>query len=278
MKKRNKLSLLLVLVLILSGCQLAREEEQVSKGRFIGVYLRTDRMGHLAEEDLPQVVYDEKTETYEVKEEKEEKGYFFFSPSVTKKDGERYQEQVTSGHLSDMNITVSVGEGGGTAQDVEAVLYFTEKNQIFYPYRIRQDENGEVFMQRSDAMGYQVDHLSALMLSEDASYDEIQNIEEYQMKFKVSFLYKAAPEVVRIFEMGKDHAIRKETVLPASLSLEEYKPEKETAYLLIEYESSLEGEDSIERLLVSKEEESFPLYEKADGVLLKKLVPTLWEE
>ncbi len=98
------------------------------------------------------------------------------------------------------------------------------------------------------------------------------------MKFKVSFEYKEAPETVRIFEMGKDHAIRKETVLPASLSLEEYKPEKETAYLLIEYESSLEGEDSIERLLVSKEEESFPLYEKADGVLLKKLVPTLWEE
>ena len=45
MKKRNKLSLLLVLVLILSGCQLAREEEQVSQGRFIGIYLRSDRMG-----------------------------------------------------------------------------------------------------------------------------------------------------------------------------------------------------------------------------------------
>lgn len=275
MKHKFLIGGLLLGVMMITGCQLAKEEEQVSKGRFIGVYLRTDRMGHLAEEDLPQVVYDEETETYEVKEEK---GYFFFSPSVTKKDGERYQEQVTSGHLSDMNITVSVGEGGGTAQDVEAVLYFTEKNQIFYPYRIRQDENGEVFMQRSDDMGYQVDHLSALMLSEDASYNEIQNIEGYQMKFKVSFLYKAAPETVRIFEMGKDHAIRKETVLPASLNLEEYKPEKETAYLLIEYESSLEGEDSIERLLVSKEEESFPLYEKADGVLLKKLVPTLWEE
>ena len=221
------------------------------------------------------MVYDEETETYEVKEEK---GYFFFSPSVTKKDGERYQEQVTSGHLSDMNITVSVGEGGGTAQDVEAVLYFTEKNQIFYPYRIRQDENGEVFMQRSDDMGYQVDHISALMLSEDDSYDEIGNNEGYQMKFKVSFLYKAAPEVVRIFEMGKDHAIRKETVLPFSENLEEYRPEKDTAYLLLEYESSLEGEESIDRLLVSKEEASFPLYEEAEGVLLKKLVPILWEE
>lgn len=275
MKHKFLIGGLLLGVMMITGCQLAKEEEQVSKGRFIGVYLRTDRMGHLAEEDLPQVVYDEETETYEVKEEK---GYFFFSPSVTKKDGERYQEQVTSGHLSDMNITVSVGEGGGTAQDVEAVLYFTEKNQIFYPYRIRQDENGEVFMQRSDAMGYQVDHISALMLSEDDSYDEIGNNEGYQMKFKVSFEYKEAPETVRIFEMGKDHAIRKETVLPASLSLEEYKPEKETAYLLIEYESSLEGEDSIERLLVSKEEASFPLYEEADGVLLKKLVPILWKE
>lgn len=275
MKRRFLIGGLLLGMMMVTGCQLAKEEEQVSKGRFIGVYLRTDRMGHLAEEDLPEVVYDEETETYEVKEEK---GYFFFSPSVTKKDGESYQEQVTSGHLSDMNITVSVGEGGGTAQDVEAVLYFTEKNQIFYPYRIRQDENGEVFMQRSDDMGYQVDHISALMLSEDDSYDEIGNNEGYQMKFKVSFLYKAAPEVVRIFEMGKDHAIRKETVLPFSENLEEYRPEKDTAYLLLEYESSLEGEESIERLLVSKEEASFPLYEEAEGVLLKKLVPILWEE
>ena len=276
MKNLYKITaLLLGMLFMLTGCQLAKEETQVSKGRFIGVYLRTDRMGQLEEEDLPEVVYDEETETYEVKEEK---GYFFFSPSVTKKDGERYQEQVTSGHLSDMNITVSVGEGGGTAQDVEAVLYFTEKNQIFYPYRIRQDENGEVFMQRSDDMGYQVDHISALMLSEDDSYDEIGNNEGYQMKFKVSFLYKAAPEVVRIFEMGKDHAIRKETVLPFSENLEEYRPEKDTAYLLLEYESSLEGEESIDRLLVSKEEASFPLYEEAEGVLLKKLVPILWEE
>ncbi|HBW12648.1 MAG TPA: hypothetical protein DEF30_02330 [Proteiniclasticum sp.] len=275
MKHKFLIGGLLLGVMMITGCQLAKEEEQVSKGRFIGVYLRTDRMGQLEEEDLPEVVYDEETETYEVKEEK---GYFFFSPSVTKKDGERYQEQVTSGHLSDMNITVSVGEGGGTAQDVEAVLYFTEKNQIFYPYRIRQDENGEVFMQRSDDMGYQVDHLSALMLSEDDSYDEIGNNEGYQMKFKVSFLYKAAPEVVRIFEMGKDHAIRKETVLPFSENLEEYRPDKDTAYLLLEYESSLEGEESIDRLLVSKEEASFPLYEEAEGVLLKKLVPILWEE
>jgi hypothetical protein len=275
MKRRFLIGGLLLGIMMVTGCQLAKEEEQVSKGRFIGVYLRTDRMGHLAEEDLPEVVYDEETETYEVKEEK---GYFFFSPSVTKKDGERYQEQVTSGHLSDMNITVSVGEGGGTAQDVEAVLYFTEKNQIFYPYRIRQDESGQVFMQRSDDMGYQVDHLSALMLSEDDSYDEIGNNEGYQMKFKVSFLYKAAPEVVRIFEMGKDHAIRKETVLPFSENLEEFRPEKDTAYLLLEYESSLEGEESIDRLLVSKEEASFPLYEEAEGVLLKKLVPILWEE
>lgn len=275
MKHKFLIGGLLLGVMMITGCQLAKEEEQVSKGRFIGVYLRTDRMGHPAEEDLPQVVYDEETETYEVKEEK---GYFFFSPSVTKKDGERYQEQVTSGHLSDMNITVSVGEGGGTAQDVEAVLYFTEKNQIFYPYRIRQDENGEVFMQRSDDMGYQVDHLSALMLSEDDSYDEIGNNEGYQMKFKVSFLYKAAPEVVRIFEMGKDHAIRKKTVLQASMRPEEYRPEENTAYLLLEYESSLEGEESIDRLLVSKEEASFPLYEEADGVLLKKLVPILWKE
>ncbi|SFN73034.1 hypothetical protein [Proteiniclasticum ruminis] len=275
MKRRFLIGGLLLGIMMITGCQLAKEEEQVSKGRFIGVYLRTDRMGHLAEEDLPAVVYDEETETYEVKEEK---GYFFFSPSVTKKDGESYQEQVTSGHLSDMNITASVGEGGGTALDVEAVLYFTEKNQIFYPYRIRQDENGEVFMQRSDDMGYQVDHLSAVMLSEDASYDEIGNNEGYQMKFKVSFLYKAAPETVRIFEMGKDHTIRKETVIPSSENLEEYRPEKDTAYLLLEYETSSEGEDSIERLLVSKEEESFPLYEEADGVLLKKLVPILWEE
>lgn len=276
MKNLYKITaLLLGMLFMLTGCQLAKEETQVSKGRFIGVYLRTDRMGQLEEEDLPEVVYDEETETYEVKEEK---GYFFFSPSVTKKDGERYQEQVTSGHLSDMNITVSVGEGGGTAQDVEAVLYFTEKNQIFYPYRIRQDENGEVFMQRSDDMGYQVDHISALMLSEDDSYDEIGNNEGYQMKFKVSFLYKAAPEVVRIFEMGKDHAIRKKTVLQASMRPEEYRPEENTAYLLLEYESSLEGEESIDRLLVSKEEASFPLYEEAEGVLLKKLVPILWEE
>lgn len=275
MKHKFLIGVLLLGVMMITGCQLAKEEEQVSKGRFIGVYLRTDRMGHLAEEDLPQVVYDEETETYEVKEEK---GYFYFSPTVIKKDGESYMEQVSSGHLSDIRTTVSVGEAGGTAADVETVLYFTEKNQIFYPYRIRQDENGKVFMERSDAMGYQVDHLSALMLSEDASYNEIQNIEGYQMKFKVSFEYKEAPETVRIFEMGKDHAIRKETVLPASLSLEEYKPEKETAYLLIEYESSLEGEDSIERLLVSKEEASFPLYEEADGVLLKKLVPILWKE
>ncbi len=275
MKKRNKLSLLLVLVLILSGCQLAREEEQVSQGRFIGIYLRSDRMGLLEAHEVPEVIYDEETETYDVKDEK---GYFYFSPTVIKKDGESYMEQVSSGHLSDIRSTVSVGEAGGTAADVETVLYFTEKNQIFYPYRIRQDENGKVFMERSDAMGYQVDHLSALMLSEDASYNEIQNIEGYQMKFKVSFLYKAAPEVVRIFEMGKDHAIRKKTVLQASMRPEEYRPEENTAYLLLEYESSLEGEESIDRLLVSKEEASFPLYEEADGVLLKKLVPILWKE
>lgn len=276
MKNPYKITaLLLGMLFMLTGCQLAKEETQVSKGRFIGVYLRTAQMGQLEEEDLPEVVYDEETETYEVKEEK---GYFFFSPSVTKKDGESYQEQVTSGHLSDLNIIASVGEGGGTALDVEAVLYFTEKNQIFYPYRIRQGENGEVFMQRSDDMGYQVDHLSAVVLSEDASYDEIKKIEGDQMKFKVSFLYKAAPETVRIFEMGKDHAIRKETVLPSSENLEEYRPEKDTAYLLLEYETSSEGEESIERLLVSKEEESFPLYEEADGVLLKKLVPILWKE
>lgn len=90
MKNLYKITaLLLGMLFMLTGCQLAKEETQVSKGRFIGVYLRTDRMGQLEEEDLPEVVYDEETETYEVKEEK---GYFFFSPSVTKKDGERYQE------------------------------------------------------------------------------------------------------------------------------------------------------------------------------------------
>jgi len=58
MKKRNKLSLLLVLVLILSGCQLARAEEQVSQGRFIGIYLRSDRMGLLEAHEVPEVIYD----------------------------------------------------------------------------------------------------------------------------------------------------------------------------------------------------------------------------
>lgn len=272
MKKRNKLSLLLIFVLILSGCQLAKEENQVSQGRFIGIYLRSDRMGLLEAHEVPEVIYDEETETYDVKDDK---GYFYFSPTVIKKDGERYMEQVSSGHLSDIRTTVSVGEGSGTAADVEATLFFTERNQIFYPYRIYQDGSGKVYLERSD-MGYQLDHMGALMFSEEASYDEIRNIEGYQMKLKVTFEYKAVPETIRIFEMGEDHKVRNEVVFEASETVPSYEPGEDTAYLLVEYISAEAGENTVERLLLSEKDQSLPLYEAGDGVLKKHLVPLQW--
>lgn len=279
MKKRNKLMMVLIAgVLMLSGCQLA-SGERISGGNLIGVLITTQDMPYHDEMSAPQAIYDQKKGTY-IFEDME--GYYFYSPLVHGEGGVEYYDQVSSGHLSEVKNNVHLTDNVSTAFEVEASLYFTKKDMAFYVHNVRQNPSGEVYVERTSGGLMPSTHVegeAGEVKVEDTSNMNVKGkMRKHEMTFTIRYIYQNPYAGTTVIEFDEAHQILKETRYTADEVPESFSPTDACAYLIIEREKIVDGESKVERDMVEKGTETFPMFEEQEGILIKHAVLLEWKK
>jgi len=277
--KVPKMGMILLLLLLFTGCSLAKEEEALGEDAFIGLLVTTQHMQEDYEEGRMEAsgVNDRGAPIFEGFP-----GYTLYAPLVVHEEGESYYEQVSSGEFSDLSNHIHIHDTEGVTSTMEATLYFHEKELIFYPLRVYQRKDGSVYARRVDGgvMGgsaLEGDKMS-MNFEESISYKEEGKTKVQEMSFTLNMVYKVQQKEVQLLEVSAEHEVlHKELFLGSLEEMLSYEPSGETAYLLLEtFKEDSDTDETLERTLYGKDQKTFYLWEEKEGLLIKRWIQILW--
>ena len=235
--KTRLTALLLTLMMLLTGCQLAREPSQqqdenstLAKARLVGVYVvREDPFAEIdrthwteygtitADTQYGQLVFPSEILIGQYDEDTHEitfpglEGWPLFVMDVTEEDGSSY---ITT-------ISELVGRGlhvlhtdAGTSYELGGTLYFgppaddpdydpMNDNRIWHPYNVYQMEDGTVFL---DGTGDSFSGPGGMGITQTATYTTTVNGEEMEyytkVELNVEYIERLTALLVRQYDAG----------------------------------------------------------------------------
>jgi len=299
------LAMLLAAVLLLSGCQLAKEEAQAENSRMIGVFITTecldlfdweaylnDNIGSLRGDTVldpgESAAYEGRI--YASAVEKEDHMEYSFEPlegmglyayTVPASDSNPNPYTATSGGegISDVHFN-SKTDG----EELTGTIYhIPTDNLVFYFNPVYQTEAGEVYLTAgqglaTNSFGGEMSH------SMKESFTVTENGEELTgtNSNNITIVCAAPPETVVVLQMDAgSNILARQEYLPDEMP-ESLRPDSSCAYLLVENHSDAdrvpEGAQPVERTLYARQTDSFirTLYDRGDGICLFRYTALEW--
>lgn len=311
---RNKrIAVLLIAVLhlaMLSGCQLAREDEGENGDRLVGVFVTTEYIDLFDMESYlndnlravgGDIAIDGDTSAYEgrlyaarVEEEGDRPDTYTFEGldgsafySLFSQDGENeegYYHSVVSGGISDAHSHYTVTDEGERIE-LSASIYFEADGSSpeFYCNPVYQTEDGQIYL--TSGSGISTDGVLAegtmmsQKLEETSSTTMNGGKEEFGLSVEIQIVGVYLPEKYVLIRMSEDdQVLDREEYIPGRFP-EEIKFDAETAYVLLkgqrtngegEPETFLEVYDRLDSCISTMESLS-------DGVCTKRDIPITWK-
>lgn len=283
-----------------SGCQLAEAEEQKKDDTVIGVLVTTDEKevkdyykNHKTEieyqaqydnikEERIYLKSDKSTIVNEDGEEEEEWSYTFpelnglYSFNVhilqEKSEEESYMQTISYGEgLYQVEVDREKNNEGESAKEsLDATIYINPEkmkdNTMFHLYKIYQTSDNQVYINCNIIESFQTE-VGGVALKETDTIKKISNeteqiLNEYSCNIHLEEVIEA--DQICIFQMDKENNVIKKNIY-TSLNLPEKMPtEKETEFLLVEkHYKDIKEKEQIERSFYSYEEEEenqIPIY------------------
>lgn len=251
--KHNLSLLLLLAMLLLSGCSLAVEDE--SPGRLIGVLVTTDHLNRAQEDSAlsasgstpddafsPFRLYAEavtvplRSDSGEISETIEFQfpcgGFLLCAPWI--EDGDNSYHAVNSGGLFDTNAHFTSTDGG-TSIELSATAAAVPDAGDVYLNPVYQQENGQIYATPGSTYRFGEGNLSeGELYSKTWEESASSNGEEVRSTVTVSLEVRFPPESVTVLQFDEGGTpLARDEFAPDALP-EQLKAEPETAYLIVE--------------------------------------------
>lgn len=306
----------LLIIFILSGCQLAREYEvrNNSGDKLIGVYISYDYIFSSDEDDyFNDILYiyedimsidldtkkhepriyaslEEKTETSldgEISTHKEFvfediSGIAMFYPIIDdplSEDMSYYS--LTADGYTDVKTTMKSGDMEEELE-ISGTIYFSLDAviDVIYINPVFQSEDGKVYLESGD--GFALGNLGVTFSNElknEITVSENDNIRSYISIIQVSIVNINPTNQISILEMDRDNKLVKKTDHNPDNILSVFNTESDTEYIIVESRKEVfNNESEIERRLFTKEDEELWYFKNHDDkVFVKAYTPILWE-
>jgi hypothetical protein len=312
-KKIFRIGCILLLMLTLSACQLAREDGLTGQGdRLVGVYVTDEYLdlldfesylqdnapklmhgGEISADDqdkyngrvyadlMPQTLTRETGEPTEIWEYVFEgiDGIPFFLAKITQPDGEVYTGSSSDNVINDAHITV------GNESSLEGTIYMTpmpEKPEILYVNPVYQSSDGEVYLTTGNGISADMDMKGATFsttLNEKHTVTKNGKKTEETFTVTVHVAVKHPTKSVGVIQMSAENTpVSREDYAPDALP-EEVTVGPDTAYVIVESKILSPSDETIVREIFSPGDDYFTSYAaREDGFFESKSIALLWEE
>lgn len=302
--------ILILLISLLAGCQLAKEEDASQgddpwggKDVLIGTYITTE---HVTIE-LPGTPFDPQEEpriyavlksvphinpeTGESSEHEEYvfeniKGMAFYAarmPSPDKQDF--YTSSIGDEAIGNTGVHIHVSDEGETIT-LEGTIYFgthPTATPVFYMNPIYQTPSGEVYLMAGTGISFNANldgSSGAQTLDESTTLTENGETKTHSTQVKMTYQVLSVPQKVTVHEMNANHqALKTRELTPTNLP-EKYVLQDQTAYLIVETLSiNGEGLEVLTRDLVEPDQEYLNTKQlREDGILIEYGTKLLWKQ
>ena len=295
--------LLMILALLLSGCQLAKPEtqEETGKDMLVGVFMTEEHLdlfdfdaylqdnlgalsgGTLSPEDTARysgriwAEGDAATGRYVFKDLE---GIFFSSYRVVT-NGE-YENAYWSSVAGDGICDVSIGHHSldeGFRLDLSGTVYFsdTHPDPSLYFNPVYQTPDGQVYLVSGQGMAFGggLGGSANQTMTEEGTRRENGESQSWSSRISVTMETVSPARSLVILQMDEDNGILSRQELDPGADMEDLKPDTRCAYLLVE-EHTAQG---IRRSLYQKEDLSLYFYRELENRLcLKARISISWPE
>ena len=304
---------ILLLMLSLSACQLAREDGLTGQGdRLVGVFVTDEYLdlfdfesylqdnapkimhgGEISADDQDKyngrvyATFKSETLTNETGgtteiwnyEFEELDGIPFFLAEITHPDGDTYTGSSTDSVINDAHITV------GNENSLEGTIYMTpipQRPETLYINPVYQSSNGEVYLTTGNGFSADMDSEGekfSTTLNETHTVTENGEKTEESFTVTVHVAVKYPTESVGVIQMSAGNTpVFREDYAPDALP-EEVAVGPDTAYVIVESKILSPNGETVIREIFSPGDDHFTSYSaREDGFLESKRVALLWEE
>ncbi len=294
--KRKYLSVLILSLMLLSGCQLALEgkaSEPFHGDRFIGVFVtrgssigskvyKDTEIENMTEEELanlPMNEYDSEGKFYATYSEEEKtfdfnhEGYSFFSVEI-KENEEVIYTSIVGEVISDSSSSFIVGDDEEKTE-LEGTIRFTPGSgeTVWYFNRVYQEEDGDVYaMHSGPGLGIDEELSEGSMASQ--TMDEVTTVTEngkaktVRTNVKVNLAMMFKPEMIAVYEMDENSQILTKNEYEPGKLPEVYQPLPETAYIMVETHKKGPEDTVVTREIFDQTMEYLEtFYAREDGII-----------
>ena len=275
--KRNLALLLLLAMLLLSGCSLAVEGE--SSGRLIGVLVTTDVLNRALEDGTPLAsgstigdafssfrlyaeaitvpLHSDSGETTEYQFPCD--GFLLCAPWI--EDGDNSYHAISAGGLFNPK-THFTSTDNGSSIELSATAAATPDAGDVYLNPVYQLEDGRVYAVPGSAYRYGEGNLSeGALFSKTWEESTSSDGEETRSTVTISLEVRFPPELVSVLQFDEGGALLARAEFAPDALPEQLKAESETAYLIVETtKRSPEGETLLTREILGRDAEGIESY------------------
>lgn len=299
---------LLLTVVFLSGCQLAKDGDAtqggnpiVNKDRLIGVYITTEHVNlevweQPADLETPprlnavlKSVAHKNPETGESSEHEEYvfeevKGMAFYAAKMPSPDGQDfYTSSVGDEAIGNTNIHLNVADEGETIT-LEGTIYIgihPTATPVFYMNPIYQTPSGEVYLLAGSGFSFNANldgSSGSQTLDESTSQTENGQTKTYTAKLKMTYEVHIIPQRVTLLEMSAAHEKLKTHDFQVSDLPQELVLSDETAYLIAEtWSTNGDGVETATRTILEADQEYLNTKRlREDGILIEHGTKLHW--
>lgn len=294
--KLRRLLCLMLSLMLLSGCQLAREDGGVQQqDRLIGVFLTweyLDLFDHDAfmQDHIDDIVRGKQVHSdgsqyqgrlYATRLENGDfvfegvEGMNFFIPTWADEYGS-YTGLCADPGISEGHQSIHVKDEGESLS-IKGTIYVVPsgEDRCLYTNPVYQTANGDVYAMQGTGFGGNVDEFAFKTEETTTSTDTEGNILTNSFTLDLTVKEMMAPEAIWILQMDEDHQV----IASAEYAPGEYPDDlilaTDCAYILVENQ----GETETTRTLYQKQDAGITCYAaREDGVMVGTYVPIVWPE
>lgn len=295
--KMSKIILSIVLLVGLSGCQLAKNTTVSGEDQLMGIFITTESLGtdeftitgnNEIKEKNDKIYASYASETYENEDGslselgdyvfENLEGIPFYFTKIENENGIHINSSDTKGFISNVQMATRVTDDMNEL-DNEGTIYFSTRvsDLIFFANPVYQEPDGNVYVVATNGLAIFGDiegqKASQKLESTISTTDNDKTITEKTI-ITINYESKLDSSKTRVIEMNKENEVIFITEILKDATPEKLKLSENTEYIIIETVSmDSTNKEIIEREILPITADSFTIYECQDnGIFVSKTI------
>lgn len=280
--KRKAIVWLTILSMLLSGCQLALEEQGSQKrDQLVGVFVTTEHIYHEIHNESNPAAEEERLYAISSGDDYQQRfadidGYYFYAARF-QTDNEFGVYNANNPGISNPSIAFKSTDDG-EERTLEATIFFLSGTDlVLYANPVYQTEDGDLYLVQGSGMG--ISHGRGSINFKENVQTDLEGEESYSISITLNYQEMDQIESVTVIAMDDDNQILEQNTYKPDEVPEQLQPADNTAYYLIQTHTvDRDGNAVVLREIYDREDEWLETYNLNDeGIYTAHSVQIKWE-